>query len=132
MTMWDKVTNRLRKNRPWRVSKGSANHEDRKEATKHTQKGRYEYNVGLYDMAARHFEAALEVDPRYQRALYFLGNAYYKQHKVKDAVVKWEACIEVNAQAAIASKARRRIQHVRKGNQRVEQQLRELEEDVFS
>jgi len=108
----------------------SSSSDNRKKATKLTQKGRLEYNMGLYDMAARLFEKALELYPRYQRALYFLGNTYYKQNKVEEALAKWRACIAVDPQAEIAATARRKIQHVAKLNRRLDDQLRELEEDV--
>jgi tetratricopeptide (TPR) repeat protein len=113
-----------------KLRSGGAASDDRKKATKLTQKGRLEYNMGLYDMAARLFEKALEVYPRYQRALYFLGNTYYKQKKVKEALARWHACIGVNPKDPIASTARRKIQHIAKLNRRLHDQLRELEEDA--
>lgn len=122
----------MRKSIRKRLPVGGVRPENRKKAVKLTNKGRLEYNMGLYDMAARLFEKAIELYPRYQRALYFLGNAYYKQKKVKEALVKWRACIDVNPQDRIASTARRKIQHVAKLNRRLDEQLRELEEDCSS
>jgi tetratricopeptide (TPR) repeat protein len=113
-----------------RVRSGAVPSDDRKKATKLAQKGRLEYNMGLYDMAAQLFERAIELYPRYQRALYFLGNTYYKQNRVKEALAKWRACINVNPQDPLASTARRKIHHVAKVNRRLEDQLRELEEDA--
>lgn len=113
-----------------RLRGGGDASDNRKKATKLTRKGRLEYNMGLYDMAARLFEKALEMYPRYQRALYFLGNTYYKQKKVKEALAKWHACIGVDPKDPIASSARRKIHHVAKLNRRLDDQLRELEEDA--
>jgi tetratricopeptide (TPR) repeat protein len=102
---------------------------DRRKAADIAEKGRQEYNMGLYDMAAKLFEKALEFDPRNQKALYSLGNTYYKLKRVREATARWDACIRVNPRDPIASKARRKTHHVAKLNNRLEKQLLELEED---
>ena len=87
--------------------------------------------MGLYDMAAKLFQKALELDPRNQKALYSLGNTYYKLKRMKEALAKWNACIRVNPLDPIASKARRKTHHVAKLNTQLERQLRELEEEFL-
>jgi tetratricopeptide (TPR) repeat protein len=104
---------------------------DREKAAEIAEKGRQEYNMGLYDMAARLFQKALELDPRNQKALYSLGNTYYKLNRMKPALAKWHACIRVDPQNPIASKARRKTHHAAKLNTQLERQLRELEEDFL-
>ncbi len=116
----------LRKKTPF----GEVKPEDRKRAVKLTESGRHEYNVGLCDLAAELFEKAVRLDPRNQKALYSLGSTYYKQRRVKAALEKWRECIDVDPQNAIAGKARRRMQHVAKTGAHLEEELRELEEDL--
>jgi len=136
MIMLDNVTNklrkktsRLRKSIKRKLPVGGIAPADRKRAAEITERGRHEYNMGLYDLAASFFEKALELDPRNQKALYSLANTYYKLKKVKEAVAKWRACIKVNPQDAVADKARRKIQHVAKLSVQLDQHLRELEEE---
>jgi tetratricopeptide (TPR) repeat protein len=133
---WNQVGERLRK----RTSKlrkeientlpvGGVLPEDRKKAAQLTDRGRREYNVGLYDMAAGLFEKAVQLYPRYQKALYFLGNTYYKQKRMQEALAKWRACIDADPKSPIAGKARIKVQHVAKLGRQFEEQLRDLEDD---
>jgi len=126
-----KKTSRLRKKVKNKLPVGGVSQTDRKKAADIAERGRQEYNMGLYDMAARLFEKSLAVDPRNQKALYSLGNTYYKLKRMKEALAKWNACIRVNPQDPIASKARRKTQHAAKLNTQLERQLRELEEDFL-
>ena len=126
-----KKTSRLRKNVKKKLPVGGVSPADRKKAADFAEKGRQEYNMGLYAMAAKLFEKALTLDPRNQKALYSLGNTYYKLKKMKEALAKWNACIRVNPKGPIASKARRKTHHAAKLNTQLERQLRELEEDCL-
>jgi len=126
-----KKTSRLRKKVKKKLPVGGVTPADREKAAEIAEKGRQEYNTGLYDMAARLFEKALELDPRNQKALYSLGNTYYKLKRMKQALAKWNACIRVDPQNPIASKARRKTHHAAKLKTQLERQLRELEEDFL-
>jgi tetratricopeptide (TPR) repeat protein len=138
MKMLDNVTRRLRK-KSSRLRKkvkkklpvGGVTPAEREKAADIAEKGRQEYNMGLYPMAAKLFERALELDPRNQKALYSLGNTYYKLNRMQEARAKWDACIRVDPGDPIASKARRKNHHAAKLNVKLERQLRELEEDVL-
>ncbi len=127
-----KRTSRLRKNVKKKLPVGGVTPAERKKAADIAEKGRQEYNMGLYPMAAKLFERALELDPCNQKALYSLGNTYYKLNRLKEARAKWDACIRVNPRDPIASKARRKNHHVAKLNVKFDRQLRELEEDFLN
>jgi len=114
-----------------KIARGMLTSADRKRATELVEKGRQEYNAGLYHLAVERFEKALQLNPGHQKALYFLGNAYYKEKRVGEAVAKWRACNERDPRSSIAGKARRRMQHVEKANRQLEQQLRDMEEDFL-
>ena len=122
---------RLRRNVENKMPVGAVSSADKKKAAKLAKRGRQEYNAGLYDLAADMFEKAVKLDPRDQRALYSLGNTYYKLKRVKEALAKWHACIDVGPQDAIAGKARRRIHHVAKIGVNLDAELRQLEEDLL-
>ena len=49
-------------------------------------KGNEYYRVGQFDLAERHYRAALELDPTNTTARYNLGNALYHQRKFGEAV----------------------------------------------
>jgi tetratricopeptide (TPR) repeat protein len=122
---------RLRRNVEKKISIGEASPADKKKAARLAKRGRQEYNAGLYDLAAEMFEKAVKLDPRNQRALYSLGNTYYKLKRVKEALAKWRACIDVEPQDALAGKARRRMHHVAKTGVSLDEKLRQLEEDLL-
>jgi tetratricopeptide (TPR) repeat protein len=121
---------RLRRTVEKKIPVREVKSEDKKKAATFAKRGRQEYNAGLYDLAAEMFEKAVKLDPRNQKSLYSLGNAYYKQRKVNEAVAKWHTCIDVEPQSAIAGRARRRVHHVAKTGVNLDEELRQLEKDL--
>jgi len=121
---------RLRRSVEKKIPVGEVKPEDKNKAAKLAERGRHEYNSGLYDLAAELFEKAVKLDPRNQKVLYSLGNTYYKQRRATEALAKWRACIDVDPQHAIAAKARRKVHYVAKVGAHLEEQLRQLEDDL--
>ena len=91
-------------------SRGTHNH---RLAAKALNKGRKEYNEKRYGKAEELFREATELDERYALAHYFVGLAMYKVDDADAAVRSWKRAIEVDPNSEAASKAERKIDHVR-------------------
>jgi tetratricopeptide (TPR) repeat protein len=91
-------------------SKGNGNH---RLAAKTLNKGRKEYNQERYRKAEEFFREATELDDNYALAHYFVGLSMYKVDDVDAAIRSWKRAIEVAPHSEAASKAQKKIQHVR-------------------
>jgi tetratricopeptide (TPR) repeat protein len=121
----DATLGRFKKPSGWAKS-GSAN----KRATKCVERGRKLYNDNAYGAAIEEFRQALTVDPKYQRAMYYLANASYKTKEFPQARRYWEQCILADPTTKFADLSIRRLQHLdkaaRKGNSDLDDFYRQM------
>ncbi|HEY1113066.1 MAG TPA: tetratricopeptide repeat protein [Chitinophagaceae bacterium] len=75
------------------------------------QKGNDYYRIGQFDLAERHYRAALELDPANTTARYNLGNALYHQRKFSEAVT----VLDENAKMPTAGPQVRSASYYNKG-----------------
>lgn len=57
--------------------------------------GAAEYRNGNWAGAAEHFRKAVEADPKFHRALAYLGMAYAEMGRIDDAIEAYRKCIDV-------------------------------------
>jgi len=87
------------------------------------KQGREAYNAKDYPKAEKLFRRALRADDHYGLAYLYLGNALYKQERLREAMMVWDMTIGADPGSDAAVKARRKLQRV---HGRREAVLREL------
>ena len=107
-----------------------AGHTSSKLARKHVQRGRRLYNAKSYGGAIEEFRSAIAIDPKYARALYYLGNALYKTDQFPLARRYWEQCIDTDPSSEFAGLSQKRIQHLDKQRQAGKDALTEFYRQV--
>ncbi len=83
--------------------------ESHKDAVRYTQLGIAHYNAGEYADAEERFRRAVEMDPKYARAHYDLGNTCYKRGHLTEAVTAWREAIDAAPRSEIADSAREKL-----------------------
>ena len=113
----------------WR---SSGSHAVGKRIAKHLERGRKRYNDKAYTVAIEEFRHVLTIDPKHQRALYYIANACYKTNDYSQARRYWEQCISADPVSKFADLAHTRLQHLDKQNRRGKSKLEEFYRQVGS
>ena len=71
-----------------------ASEEDRREAQRHYRSGQEFMRAEKFDRAAEEFSKAVQNDPLFTIAHYFLGQAYGSQRRYAEAIKAYQTCIE--------------------------------------
>jgi tetratricopeptide (TPR) repeat protein len=82
---------------------------ERKQAIHHVKSGVGAYNAKNYDEAVEEFQYALECDPKYARALTYLGNTYYKMDRLPEAVKLWNRAVLAEPKSDAAKNAQGKL-----------------------
>jgi tetratricopeptide (TPR) repeat protein len=98
---------------------------DHKEAVVTLERGRKAYNAKNYPRAEELFRQAVLSDEAYSKAHYYLGLALYKQGDSQGAQRAWKRATEVDPTGSMGLKAQRKLGYMRKGTDRVINELRE-------
>ena len=98
---------------------------DHKEAVAILEKGRKAYNSKNYPRAEELFKQATFLDESYAKAHYYLGLSLYKQSDSQGAVRAWKRATEVDPTGTMGLKAQRKLGYVKKGTDRVINELKE-------
>ena len=82
---------------------------ERKQAIHYVKSGVAAYNAKNYDEAVEEFEYALECDPKYARALTYLGNTYYKMDRLTEALKQWNRAVAAEPKSDAAKNAQAKL-----------------------
>lgn len=88
---------------------GGPDTKEHKEANRYTKRGAALYNEGEYRDAEEQFRCAVEMDPHYARAHYYLGNTFYKRGRLTEAVTAWKHAIDAEPNSDVADSAREKL-----------------------
>lgn len=86
----------------------------RHKAKKYVNEGKNAYNAANYDRAETWFQRAIEEDAGYAVAWLYLGNAFYKRHRLTEAVTAWQKAADSEPDTPAAERAESHIARVGK------------------